>query len=826
MALCLAAVISAPLMAGTVHRTTLGATLIVVGIGITLFFVGSQLAQRTVRFSWVAVLPCLFVLLAALQSLPLPMGVRNVLDPRGSSLLVDAAIEPPTAWPLSLDPPRTRVEIGRAAAALAIFLAAYHLASGRRRRSMLMRAVGLTGIAAVAIGAGHKIFGVTRIFGMFPSTARTLLVGPFVNANHTAELLELAAFTCLACSYQRRTILNRVGWIVGLVLCAGGMAATLSRGAFVGGFVGLLTFAGWSRLNRNGAPRSETGVKSMVLGAGIMGLVVLAAVALGAGELIDRFQAANLGRDLRLHLWRDSLRVFTAHPLGIGRGAFDRVFPIYRTVKSDLPVRFAFVENQPLQMLIDGGWIFFAALVSATGLVAWNIFRHGRRDRTEAALVAGLVAVLVHNLFDFGLETLGVLLPFMAILGTTLGRSRSDAATVRGRRQWPLAVACGGGLLVGVISVAHASYDNFDQLLKRPTSADDRKALLLRAQRVHPLDYYYPLAYARLEALRGPAGSPSPRFRALNRALVLCPQCETVHIEVARNLWSMGSRGQAMLEWRSAVQLQPGLLMPALGELFSAGATPQELASLAAFDPVRMVEVASFLGATGHVAEATTVLNQAEALGVTDDSLLLTRAKLELQAGKLDDAQETLARAHRKGARNASLAVLDAQLHSARGGDQNEKEALAILDGAAAQYPSDLPVQRMRLDLVTRLQKWQTVDRALDGYKQALFQARGSATEAHVAAARIHSRLARWTSALGEYRIALSEESTNVSLWMEYGKAAEAAGRYPTAREAYFEAERISPADPAIGAALKALDVRARPSRAEDGFPGAAGNAP
>ena len=32
---------------------------------------------------------------------------------------------------------------------------------------------------------------------MFPSTARTLLVGPFVNANHTAELLELAAFTCL-----------------------------------------------------------------------------------------------------------------------------------------------------------------------------------------------------------------------------------------------------------------------------------------------------------------------------------------------------------------------------------------------------------------------------------------------------------------------------------------------------------------------------------------------------------------------------------------------------------------------------------------------------
>ncbi len=816
-------------MAGTVHRTTLGATLIVVGAGITLFFVGSLLAQRTVRLSWVAVLPLLFVLLAAVQSLPLPMGVRNVIDPKGTALLVDAAIVRPSAWPLSLDPPTTRVEIGKAAAALAIFLVAYHLASGRRRRSALMRAIGLTGIAVVAIGAGHKIFGVTRIFGMFPSTARTLLVGPFVNANHTAELLELAAFACLACSYQRRTILNQVGWLIGLVLCAAGMAATLSRGAFVGGLVGLLSFAAWRRLNRNGTPPSETGVKSMVLGAGILGLVVLAAVALGAGELIDRFQAVNLGRDLRLGLWRDSLRVFTVHPLGIGRGAFDRVFPIYRTVKSELPVRFAFVENQPLQMLIDGGWIFFAALVSVTVLVAWNIVRHGRRDRTEAALVAGLVAVLVHNLFDFGLETLGVLLPFMAILGTTLGRSRSDSTTVRGRpSQWPLAVACSGGILVGVISIAHASYDNFDRLLKTTTSADDRKALLLRAQLVHPLDYYYPLAYARLEALRGPAGSPSsPRFKALNRALILCPQCETVHIEVARNLWSMGLRGQAMLEWRSAVQLQPRLLVSVLGELFSAGATPQELASLAAFDPPRMVEVASFLGATAHVAEATAVLNQAEALGLSDDSsLLLARAKLELQANKLDDAQKTLARAHRAGARNASLAVLDAQLHAARGGDQNEKEALAILDSAAAQYPTDLPVQQMRLDLVTRFQKWQTVDRALDGYKQALFQARGSAIEAHLAAARIHSRLERWTSALQEYRIALSEEATNVNLWMEYGKAAEAAGRYPTAREAYLEAERLSPTDPGIGAALKALEVRGRPPRAEDGSLGARGNAP
>jgi tetratricopeptide (TPR) repeat protein len=285
-------------------------------------------------------------------------------------------------------------------------------------------------------------------------------------------------------------------------------------------------------------------------------------------------------------------------------------------------------------------------------------------------------------------------------------------------------------------------------------------------------------------------------------------------------------RGQALLEWRSAIALQPRLLVPAMSELLAAGANAEELASLAASEPPRMVEVAAFLGSTSHVEAAFRVLSQAEALGLADSRLLLTRAKLELQAGKLDDAQRTLARVHSQGIRSASLAVLDAQLRAARGGDQNEKEALEILDRAAAQYPLDLPVQQMRLDLVTRFQKWQTVDRALDGYKQALFQSRGSATEAHLAAARIYSRLDRWTSALEEYRIALSEEASNVSLWMEYGKAAEAAGRYPTAQEAYFEAERLSPADPGVVAAIKALDVRGKRSRAEDGSPVGSGNAP
>ncbi len=74
---------------------------------------------------------------------------------------------------------------------------------------------------------------------------------------------------------------------------------------------------------------------------------MLGAAALGADQLVDRFKTDAVTTDVRLRLWRDALHVLAAHPLGIGRGAFDRVYPIYRTVKIPLAVRFAFVENEP-----------------------------------------------------------------------------------------------------------------------------------------------------------------------------------------------------------------------------------------------------------------------------------------------------------------------------------------------------------------------------------------------------------------------------------------------------------------------------------------------
>src|SRR5947209_70429 len=130
-----------------------------------------------------------------------------------------------------------------------------------------------------------------------------------------------------------------------------------------------------------------------------------------------------------------------------------------------------------------------------------------------------------------------------------------------GQLRTPVAFGVAGvaafGLIFGVSATLAHSNDNFDTLLQQARTRPEPLALLARAEQAHPLDYIYALERARLEPL---VGSPSPRLHALNRALRLCPSCETTHTEVARTLWKVGLHRQALLEWRTAVAIQPRLL--------------------------------------------------------------------------------------------------------------------------------------------------------------------------------------------------------------------------------------------------------------------------
>jgi tetratricopeptide (TPR) repeat protein len=147
-------------------------------------------------------------------------------------------------------------------------------------------------------------------------------------------------------------------------------------------------------------------------------------------------------------------------------------------------------------------------------------------------------------------------------------------------------------------------------------------------------------------------------------------------------------------------------------------------------------------------------------------------------------------------------------------GHKGADEALRLLDEAAARHPHDVPIARERVELVIAFQKWQAAERAIEGYKRTLYETQGQMAEAHAINARLHARMGRLTAALGEYRIALAQQGWNVSLWLEYGLAAEHAGRDSAARDAYREAARLSPNNPEIARAMDRIEGRERKLRA------------
>jgi tetratricopeptide (TPR) repeat protein len=785
--------------------------LLLVGLtlGLALLVAGATLQRRELRVGLGALLPLTLMMIPALQSIPIPGRIRAALDPNGASLLADNSVALPASWPMSLDPVSTRVDLGLAAAGLAVFLVAYHLASGQRRRHLFVRAIAGAGILAVVIGLAHVVFSIPKIYGVLSASDHKTFIGPFVNANHTAEFLELATFACLACAGLRPTALNRVGWLIGALLCGAGALATLSRGAVLGLVVG-----GGTWLIMRFRARAQAGAEHRRPGAMVWGLAILAVLgagALGAGRLVDRFQSSSVGTDLRFRLWKDGLRVLSAHPLGIGRGAFERVFPIYRTLKLPSPIRFTFLENEPLQLLVDSGWPLFALLVTAAVVVSWTFARRSRRDMLEASLLAALFAVLTHGCVDFGLETLGILLPVSAVLGTLLGRTRESARDSREptpstRWSWAMPAVAAAGLVVGIISLARPESDDFDALKKRAADDLQRRAILTRAQETHPLDYLYPLAYARLVPLRGGPGSPSPRLHTLNRAVRLCPSCEAVHVEIARNLWQLGLHQQAILEWRSAIDFGRGRFASAMAELYRSGATPAELAAIASSDPARVIEVALFVGSQVSPKAGLDVLGQADGLGVSRAETLIARATLQLQAGLTAEALETLAAARAMGLQDARYALLESKLLLVTKGNAAADEALRQLDVAATRYPTDVEIQRARLALVSQYGKWTALSRSIEGLKLALYRTNGSATEAYIASARVHAQMGRWQTAIGEYRVALTDQPSNGQLWLELGNAAATVGHKGTARDAYLEAARLIPKNAEVERALKKLD--------------------
>jgi putative inorganic carbon (hco3(-)) transporter len=348
------------------------------------------------------------------QTVPLPGFIAATLSPEAWSMQAMLHFDRVRAWwPLSIDSRLTRLALTHAAAPVLLFWAARE-AFGRGGVRTAARAIAWTGFALTIVALAQRATApLTLMWYWRPPDAGSQPLGPFVNPNHFAAWLVMAA--ALTAGYlvaHRRT--HRTGhpsvrlllrdWLAdgsGLILAGSlvimllGLAASLSRAAIVSAAAALvLTLAVVQRHARTGQ-----GVRA---GAAIVAMVLAGAVWANRAGLERKF--ADVTAVSRVTIWRDTVPVIADFWVtGTGAGTYSRAMLRYQHASPEF--HFNQAHSEPMQLAAEGGLLLAVPVIFVA--IAWLALarRQLQRDVHEVFWIrvgaaAGLLAVAVQGIFD------------------------------------------------------------------------------------------------------------------------------------------------------------------------------------------------------------------------------------------------------------------------------------------------------------------------------------------------------------------------------------------------------------------------------------------
>jgi tetratricopeptide (TPR) repeat protein len=332
--------------------------------------------------------------------------------------------------------------------------------------------------------------------------------------------------------------------------------------AILGGVLVVALFRRHARGNRKHIDVTlVVAMAGAVVGAG---LVVLASVDQAADELLTIETS-------KLHIIGNSFSMLRDFGIwGVGRGAFEEVFPRFREGVGHLSV--SHPENFLAQWTTEWG-VPVAAL--ALGAIAFALRPRVAlvRARVVSGAWAALVALAVQNLVDFSSEVAGVMVTAATCAAVVVAGSSGLKPSGRlqrwsqSSRRVAIASACASALSLalglGCLGKGlEADRDALYQALWRRTSLARMHTLARAAMRRHPTEPYLPYAVG-LRAIDRKDESPFPWLGAtLERARIY----GAAHFMLADVLASR-SPSQARLEYRLAIEQAPILTEPAAARI-------------------------------------------------------------------------------------------------------------------------------------------------------------------------------------------------------------------------------------------------------------------
>jgi tetratricopeptide (TPR) repeat protein len=564
------AVFGSAMALGALHTTVLIVVTLVLAAATAVAWWGVEPMRArpaaTIVF-WVGIL---LLAWTALQCVPLPASWLAAIAPANADVWARALTplrEPGPQWvTISLDPVATRIQVLRGVAYLLAFVTALRLANRREGVSFLEGTIVLTGAALAVAAWVHPVVGAERVFGVYKPVGPTGLrhIAPLLNANILAGYLNIAFCLALAEATAIKSAVPRVLSVSIVALLFATQLWVASRGGMMAMALGAILVVWMGRIATRSTRRSAVALLAIPVTLVVAGVAM--AVLSGSEEAWQELADADVSK---LELAKRALAVVPTFPIfGMGRGAFESVFPAFRVGAGHIV--FTQPENIVAQWLTEWGAVVGVGAFAALGY-ALRPATAMARSSPAAGAWAAIACVVVHNLVDFSSELPAAMIALAVcgaiVLGGTAGinpRFRLEAWS-----RWPRALASMGCLLaLGGIALARnrgelnedregLRADALDRNVSRPAFHAEVREAMLR----HPAEPYLPFT-GGLRASRVRDESVVPWVeRTLERAPVYGP----AHFLLAREL---GTRApaQARLEYRMAMMQDDAVIGPAVTE--------------------------------------------------------------------------------------------------------------------------------------------------------------------------------------------------------------------------------------------------------------------
>jgi len=463
-------IVFAPLAYGAVERWERNVVLLSIGsmAGIWLWrFV--SLGRPKLLFPPFFPPTVLFLVLTALQLVPLPGALRDFFTPARLPLVTAGADS--AKWvPLTANPGKTAVGAVSVAACLAFCVLLLNTFRNRRWVKITLTVLLTLGSFEALYGSVEYWTGHQHIFWYQKIYYLEEVTGTYINHNHFAGLLvpifvlaigvfvvrfarfvagrsytfaEDSRSTWKKATATVRLLRHLTGRQVLLLGAIGFMAVALilsqSRGGLISCSIalGLQIILLWKMRSRSTEILQALGVLAIV--GAIVGVVL-------APSVLTRFSYAQRDAPERFELWQDSARIVRDYPvLGTGLGTYRDILPRYRPQKDFFfvagipqPAAINYAHNDYLQLLTECGFVGFGLMTWALVVTLRYLFsRFANHTDWEIAtlgssLTAGIVAFLLHSLVDFNMHIPANTLMFCLLVSAALVLAQNvetDSAT-------------------------------------------------------------------------------------------------------------------------------------------------------------------------------------------------------------------------------------------------------------------------------------------------------------------------------------------------------------------------------------------------------------